>query len=114
MYTPSQIARTVTATATAFDALAVQIARSAGSKPEQVQRVRDVAEDLFAAAHALAIADNAAEALPVIERVEADITAVLAIGYTLPLTPQGGNVLWVATMLLPILTAAARRAWPPA
>lgn len=112
VFTPESIANTVSAIAQELDAVVSTTATQAGANPELVNEIKQGVDALRNAASALGQAESASAAQPLLQRIAADINAVLAAVAMLPLPPQATAIVRIVQVLAPTVMAAGSILWP--
>lgn len=104
--TPASVANDVSLIASGYRSVLPQIGTIAGITPAIVAKAGQAIADLQAAAAAFASADAAAVQKTLVQRIEADVNAVVAVLAGLPLPAPISTILQAALVLLPIIEAS--------
>lgn len=112
VFTPESVANTVAAIANELEAVVQTTATQAGADPALANQIRQGVDGLRQAAAALGKAESTSAAQPLLQRIGADINAVLSVLTMLPLPPPASTILRIVQVLAPTVLAAGDMIWP--
>jgi len=112
MFTPESVANTVATIANELNSVVQTTATQAGANPELVNQIRQGIDGLRSAASALGQAESTSAAQPILQRIGADINAVLGALTLLPLPPQAAVIVRIVQVLAPTIIAAGSILFP--
>lgn len=113
MFSPSGISSEIATVTKTLKSIAPTIETLLGVPAGSQTAVSTAITDLSTASEALAKADTAAAAQPLMERIWNDLQSVLQVAEGLPLPAEVAIPIRIITMLMPVLAAAAALVWPP-
>lgn len=112
VFTPESVANTVAAIASELEAVIQTTVTQAGADPQLAAQIKEGVDGLRAAATALGQAESASAAQPILQRIGADINAVLSVLTMLPLPPPAATIIRIVQVLAPTVLAAGDVLWP--
>lgn len=108
-FTPAQIADRLTDVIDELQA-AVTAAGAAGVAPSTISSIETVLNDAAALLHGFSASDT--DQLGLVRRIGADLSAVLTALAALPLPAAAVLPMRIASMVVPLIVAAAQLIWP--
>lgn len=100
MSTSTTAADTIASVVPFLQALGTEIMTIAHTDPATVAKVQAAMTGVQQGITALATSDTAAQSQPIVQRIQADATAVLSVAASLPLPPPYGTILMIVSSLL--------------
>jgi hypothetical protein len=110
MLTPKDIADTLSGILPSLGPLAGAIETQTRASPDTIAKVKLAMDGVTSGIAAIGSAESISAAMPTVQRVETDITAVLQAAATLPLPPPYNIILLIASGLAPTIFAAVNTA----
>ena len=110
MLTPKGIADTLSGILPSLGPLAGAIETQTRASPDTIAKVKMAMDGVTSGIVAIGSAESVSAAMPTVQRVEADVSAVLQAAATLPLPPPYNIILLIASGLAPSIFAAVNMA----
>lgn len=112
MFNPSQVIGQINTIISTIEGV-LPVIQSSGVAAHTVGDIRTGLDDAKAAAGALANADAGGQAQSIVDRIGADLAAVLATLTALPLPLPAILPVRIAAFLVPVIVGVADMIWPP-